>query len=389
MTRINRLTSIRGLAALYVFLFHCQNTISGFNVGYLAPFSRKGYLAVDFFFVLSGFILSHVYMSDFDRGRHDHGAFLLLRLGRIYPVHLLTLLLAGLVTLSPLFSQERWLITDGFSFVTNLLLLHSWNLHESLSWNYVSWSISAEWFAYLFFPGFVLLSLPFRSRPWAALAAAGGAVMALGVVMWLVVFPQWLPELAAPQVKAVLEAPLSVAANYGLIRVGFEFLAGVLIFRAHAALRDQPHEWANAASVLAAAVAAVVLVLPWRTPHICQDIAAVIATSALIFCLSLSDGRFGRLLEWRPLVYLGEISYSFYMVHGVSFLIYFAALDALWLAKPSTRLEAYSVAALLAIMTFVGAILTYHWVELPARNATKRRLGGGAVRANKTIRPTA
>src|SRR3954471_12062210 len=91
---MNYLTSIRGLAALLVVLFHVHQYLV--NIAAFAPFDAliaNGYLAVDFFLVLSGFIISYRYAADFKSGImtnfHD---FIAKRLARIYPLHAFVML---------------------------------------------------------------------------------------------------------------------------------------------------------------------------------------------------------------------------------------------------------------------------------------------------------
>jgi peptidoglycan/LPS O-acetylase OafA/YrhL len=116
---------------------------------------EKGYLAVDFVFVLSRFILAYVYASEFDAGAGRYRRFLSLRLARIYPVHLLMLSLAIVVVLSVTgFASDAILRNTPRTIGSNLLLIHSWGIDGQLSWKFVSWSISAEWFAYLGVPRF-------------------------------------------------------------------------------------------------------------------------------------------------------------------------------------------------------------------------------------------
>src|SRR5436190_14363012 len=146
---------MRGFAALWVVLFHLQSGPFSHGISLPGEFIRHGFWGVDVFFVLSGFILSYVYEASFV-GKivpADYFHYLGLRLARIYPLHL--------VTFAAAFACYIWSVTIGhgtattanFGFheaIMNLTLLHAWGTTKSLSWNDVSWSISAEWFAYVF-----------------------------------------------------------------------------------------------------------------------------------------------------------------------------------------------------------------------------------------------
>ena len=141
---IKSLTALRGIAAAGVLAFH---------IGAPIP----GYLCVDLFFMLSGFVLMHAYSEHFARsvsGAADR-RFLRARLARIYPVHILTILL-----LLPLFGSDPSFSLGAL--IHNLLLTQGPWLSEA-SWNYGAWSISAEWHAYLIFP-FLVVVVSARSR---------------------------------------------------------------------------------------------------------------------------------------------------------------------------------------------------------------------------------
>src|SRR5690606_13913763 len=108
---------------------------------------------VDAFFVLSGFILTHVYQSAFFESERVSGKdlfrFLKKRFARIYPLHFVTLIgaivfLNILRTFTDSNVELRW---DHV--IPQLLLFHAWGGLDGISWNFPSWSISAEWFAYL------------------------------------------------------------------------------------------------------------------------------------------------------------------------------------------------------------------------------------------------
>ncbi|MDU0356368.1 acyltransferase [Paraglaciecola aquimarina] len=144
------LTSIRSFAALFVVWYHVAVSFTAYDFTFFNLF-LNGSLSVDLFFVLSGFILHHVYK---DKNIHkSYRKFVFTRLARIYPLHLVTLLTLLFITLvlddfSDRYNPEYY---TGLSFFLNLLLVQNWGFIPP-SWNMVSWSISAEWFMYLLFP---------------------------------------------------------------------------------------------------------------------------------------------------------------------------------------------------------------------------------------------
>src|SRR5262245_62403748 len=149
------LTGIRALAALLVRGKNTDQYVL-LRLASLLPCFARCYLGVYFFFVLSGFIITHVYFARLaSASRSAVQIFLWHRFIRLYPVHITVL--AGLVAIVSvagaagftLNNPQEWQWNDLF---WQLTLLHAWGVTASPGWNAPSWSISAEWFAYLLFP---------------------------------------------------------------------------------------------------------------------------------------------------------------------------------------------------------------------------------------------
>jgi peptidoglycan/LPS O-acetylase OafA/YrhL len=198
------LTGVRGLAALWVLSFHIATFVP---IGPV-PLLKMGYVGVDVFFVLSGFIIGHVHLDDFaEVTLAGIRRFLALRLSRIYPVHLAMLLAATLFAVVlyaagvPVLDNERFYPPQ---FLANLLLVQAWASGDHQSFNIVAWSISAEWLAYLAFP---LLAF-------AANRMSGRTALVVGVAAIAV-------EAA---VLALASARGNVGSSYAPVRVGGEFL---------------------------------------------------------------------------------------------------------------------------------------------------------------------
>src|SRR6266567_7058688 len=205
---IPALTGLRGVAAAWVALFHL-------TVG--VPILRYGDMGVDVFFILSGYVLTYVYAGKLTNAA-DYFGFIRARLARIYPLHLVTLcVLALMVVALPDFAErypmpeQRW----GFGpFLASLVLVQNWGYFLPTSWNTPSWSLSAEWLAYLIFPFFLFATQWPRSKI-TPLALAGSLFLALYAEFAL----KGLPGLAGGG------AP-------GMLRMTCEFAAGCLLCRA-------------------------------------------------------------------------------------------------------------------------------------------------------------
>jgi peptidoglycan/LPS O-acetylase OafA/YrhL len=164
--QITSLTALRGIAALFVAAYHFnQYVLPVVNTEWTLAHLR-GYLWADFFFILSGFIMTYVYQKQFETGItiQSFFAFMRLRFARLYPVHLLTLgwlivlyiIVVKLcqVTLEPVLQS----VFNPSSIVLHLLMLHGFNTVWSTTWNIPAWAIGSEWLMYLVFP-FLVFSM--------------------------------------------------------------------------------------------------------------------------------------------------------------------------------------------------------------------------------------
>lgn len=355
------LTSMRFLAAFWVVMFHYWPKLDlGAATGWTPGLVARGYLGVELFFVLSGFILCHVYLENFGGQKFRYGAFLWARLARVYPLHLATLVGVGLLGIGAMIGGIS--IDDSIlswaSLPANLTMTHAWGLAPEAGWNHPSWSISAEWFAYLTFPIFAVAAWKLRDRPGLALGLATASLFTLYAVF-----------------EAVAGFPLTQATiDWGALRIVpcFAFgCAAYLAWRAGGLTRP---------GVMAVAVTALILVCAGLQMW---DGLTVALFGVLILALAGLSGR-GGLLESRTGVWLGEISYSVYMVCVPWKLLAINGLARLnggseylpwWMWAP----------AVLAIVPLAG--LTHHLIERPARSAMRRWAERRASKGRRQIQP--
>ena len=271
---LKALTSLRYLAALWVVVFHFRPYAGVEAVG--VPVLYQGYLAVDFFFVLSGFVLAHVYRSSIQSGKYSHRTFVIKRLARVYPMHAVTLaFFAALGLIAPVIGlhldgAEKF---DMSQLLPQVLLVHAW-VGSGETFNYPSWSISAEFLAYLSFPIIMILA----ARPRLMLAVAGDVSTHL---------PDWRPMRILPEFLL----------GAGLRELMGRYRFGVLSHRLCAPMLI----------VVVLALAAIDM----------PDWVLLIAMIALI-AAAAERARTGveGVLEHPFSIYLGEVSYALYMVHG-------------------------------------------------------------------------
>jgi peptidoglycan/LPS O-acetylase OafA/YrhL len=342
---IAELTSVRFFAAWFVVLFHIHD-----HTPLLAQlptsFFLKGYLGVDVFFILSGFILSHVYLAPWREGRFSYGPFMVNRFARVYPLHLFMTL--AFVALYSVASRVGFIENpDGMSWSAlpaHLAAVHAWGFLDHHAWNFPSWSISAEFFAYLIFP--LLLAFT-RIGAWAGLALATAVLTVAYFVC-----------------EAIGRPLTALTFDFGIARIFVEFALGVFLYLAclRVALSS------TTAKMLAFAATLLFVVLA----HFgAADLPLILIAGVIIFLLGqMARGERPSLMRAKPFVYLGEISYSTYMIHLIAQLV-LVKLAARMLGVPEDGLPLYALLGLIAAI-LVGSMLSFHLIEVPARNALRR-----------------
>ena len=337
------LTALRFMAALWVVLYTFWPNL---DVSFMPNLAAKGYLGVELFFILSGFILSHVYLHAFAEKRFSYRGFLWARIARVYPLHVFTLLgvmALGLAAVAVGMNIDASVLSWK-SLPAHLLMLHAWGFASEAGWNHPSWSISAEWFAYLAFPLFALAAWPLRKRPW--VATAGAAVFLMGLYAAFERFAGF---------------PLTEATfRWGALRIVPCFAYGCALYLVY---RRAPLPRAGLLAISAA------IVMVASASALAWDAITVLAAGLLILALaSIPDGRAGWLGS-KPAVYLGEISYSVYMVCAPWQIL------AVNLAARATGADDKRLHVLVWLGIILGLIVaaaaTYHLIERPARKALR------------------
>lgn len=357
--RYEALDSIRGLAACWVFLYHISNGHSWQSI-----IVQNGHLAVTFFFVLSGFVIGASYGKRLTEG-YSISKFMFLRWGRIYPLHAFMIgvmflyeIIRGLLEIDAIGQGAPFTgQTSVLNLFFNIFMLQGFTLDHV--WNKPAWSIGVEFWAYLCC---ALLLGGLRIRQ----LTVAGIILALpgGV---LTVFGHRLPF----EVPHGLTQFLSCCLGFGIGLCVYEMRQ----WGVH--LPDEPRN-RLAATLFEVAVVLLALALSWSfggklSPLIYPAFAAV------IWVFSSQAGYLSRLLLTPPLLMLGTLSYSIYMVHHF---IQDRTLDAIrdgllplpltvpsegrillvgdpWLCDAVTF-------GMLVVTVFI-AYFTYHYVEEPAR----------------------
>jgi peptidoglycan/LPS O-acetylase OafA/YrhL len=364
-SEIRSLTSIRFFAAMAVVIYHFE-IYAGVSTADFTYLFANGSLAVDFFFVLSGFILWYSYRSQIESGRFLYSDFVVKRFARLYPLHLVTTL--GFLALLALFlvaglDPNDWRRYDPAVLPLHFTMTHAWfdtgADTEVLPWNGPSWSISAEWFAYVaVFP--VLAVALRRIRRGVVALWLGVAFFAAFVAVHDLVFDRDL-------FKRTIDA--------AILRILPEFALGAALCRFSS---DWRIPRAAARPLYYAALAGALGMLHAVDPHAgLPHAVTVLCFGALIVALhQLALLNRSGALDAAVLRYGGEISYSIYMTHALVGAVWF---NGARLAAPGFAADRPVVALAVGVVLVVAAsAVLYHVVEVPARRriyAAWRRLG--------------
>lgn len=336
---IYALEGLRGIAALVVSLFH------GWDSTITALFAQ-GWLCVDLFFVISGFVMAHVY------GQLSTGAqatsFAIKRIGRLYPLHLATL--AGFIACEAALQLAKPLagmaghdtnpvtldLVEGWSLLSNLLLLHGMGLPGARVYNNASWSISTElWACALFAVSCLLFRGRSRMFAWAALSVAG-----------LVIF------MSFGEVDSVNSGAYFFRCVYG-------FFLGALLPSLQGG-RASPRP-AIVGCMQAAAIAGTVIAFATVGQVFAVRYVAPLVFALLVYSVSFDRGPLASLLRVPVFQLLGRLSYSIYMTHSLV-LVFFNPLGSA-LAEPCRSL----LNVVYVIVVLGISALTHRWIEEPWR----------------------
>ncbi len=358
--RFDVLDALRGICAVIVVLYHFKSS------GYISNLMvvRNGWLFVDYFFVLSGFVIAHSYGERLREKTVSVGRFMALRMGRIYPLHIAVLL--GFVALEMLlvfggdtiaqyvsrepFSGSR----DLWSLVQNLFLIQSFGIPGGPGWNTPAWSIAAEMWTYFLF-AFVFLV---RGR---AMLVLTGALALLGLGF-----------------AVMTSDDLHITFQGGFLRCVFGFAMGVLTY----------HAFRRFGGIGGSAWEVALLLGTILYVSFAEDaltFAAPFVFSAMVFVLASQRGVVSRLLSMKAFQVLGLLSYSIYMVHNFLHGRFAEVLQITGLVDVSVNNDGVTslvatplvsdilTIAMLALLVLVSFV-SYHLVEKPGQTITRRWL---------------
>jgi peptidoglycan/LPS O-acetylase OafA/YrhL len=340
---IAAMTGIRGIAALAVVLYHLRLSMVAILPAPGIAVLAKGYLAVDLFFVLSGFV---IWLNYADRvgsgGWAETGRFLWRRLARVWPLHVF--ILGAFAALALVLAVTGRDISEYplAQLPLHLLLVQNWGFTSQLTWNDPAWSISTEFAAYLLFPLLAAGAARLPNQPSAVLLVGAGAV---GAGVW---------ALFAWHGHTSLGADIT---RLGLWRCLAGFSLGCLACVLWRRGAGNAAGWTGCALGWTGGA----LVLGWPETAIFP-----LLTFAMLLALAFDRGPIARGLGRGAVLWLGEISYSLYLSHVLLFKLFKLAF-----VGDDLQLGWFGLAGYLALLLAASAAL-YRWVERPAQHTLNR-----------------
>jgi len=367
-------TGLRGAAALSVVMYHL-----GHGTSYLLPIEgavdifRRSYLFVDLFFILSGFVLSHVYIGAGGGAFTAAGTrnFFVARFARVYPLHLATLLALLLFYAAVSAAAATGFIANAppmpgtfAQFIGNLFLVQAWGVFAHEGWNVPAWSISTEFAAYLVFPLIALaLALAWRT------ALAGLALLSAGFYAFI----------------GATSGNLDIIVGIAALRCFAGFFLGVALFH----LRGVVGGVSDGA--LSAMQIASVFLMVGLFEFTRNDVLMIIPFALLVLLTCEDRGGVARALSHPVMTRLGDWSYAIYMIHvpiiHMAGFFYWRTLGRPGaLPDPAARIVWI---VLIYALTIILARRIYAAFEMPVRKALVRRLSARAAISRTPAPPPA
>jgi peptidoglycan/LPS O-acetylase OafA/YrhL len=349
MNEIRPLTSLRGFAALAVVMQHFSAAAQQFTPHWIPSLVPHGYMAVDFFFVLSGFIMCLTYLPAFEAdGIRAFPGFLLKRVARIVPLNvfvLLALMVLGLISHAAsgtnIFFNDRSL---AFDLPANILMVQGLGIGTNL--NGPSWSISTEFAAYVLFPLFIVLV--FNRRRLVSAATLLVALVALSAHAFR--SPGFHLE--------------NISIGDQVLYCFTEFVLGMGSYILYQWRRTGGRPAGDLEVGLCLVATAIGLVTG-------IDLLVALLCPFIVVATALNRGVFARLLSGGVPYFLGLVSFSIYLIHEPCRRLAVLCFTTLHpgVAGPLLAL-AFALVGSLAVIPL--AWLTYSGVERPGRQIIRR-----------------
>jgi peptidoglycan/LPS O-acetylase OafA/YrhL len=364
------ITTLRFISALWVFLFHVRMRWPIDLPAPIANIISQGPLGMSIFFILSGFVLTYTYFNK--EPSQNYKSYTIKRFARIYPVYLvISILTLPFLQIAPIpidaIGWIHYLFTYSIVIALNILLLQAW--FPSL-FNYWidggTWSLSVECFFYLLFP-YILAVLKKLSIERLKLL--------LSILYVLAVLPGLV--FVTPLVPKVTFATVYALPIYRLPEFTIGIVLAILFIKDCQKERDAffPATYKLIACVICLLVYLSIFANAFPQIYVIHNFMAIPLLAAIVYyCASLNKGYLYRMLSHRYLVFLGKISYSFYLVQSIPILFFEHNYRDLVKMMPWLS-DRYLLNLIIFCLTLLGSWVAYRQLEDPLRRTIVRRIG--------------
>jgi len=386
MERFNALEGGRGLLALLVMLVHFEANYHG--KAFLN--AENLYYVVDYFFVFSGFLMARIYWTGL-KTRTDLVEYMIVRFGRVYPLHLVWLMLFIGFEAFRMLLPAAWLDSAPFSgsndaaaIPLHLLLLQAMGIADKNTWNFPSWSISTEFYSYIVFA--LLIVIFQRARLLMAFLIVLGCCLALNV---------WS------------DIGFQETFKLGFFRCLASFMVGVMIYPLYQRTVEHLKPRYALMSVLELLFFALFLGFSVIADDKLLSFLTPLLAGLLIWSLTYDAGWLSRVFSTRIPLYLGSISYSMYLAHvfvqdrilNLFKLLEIKGLGVFFVADSnniSVTAEtllgtspwiADALSVLMILLIIAISHFTFLWVEEPARQWAKQLIKNGRKKRAAAVGP--
>lgn len=345
---IKPLTTLRFVFALMVFMSHCIIFDKSLNP-FLYHLFKEGYVGVNFFFILSGFILAYTYQHKFVKNTISKSSFYIARFARIYPLHILTLLIW-------LYMRKDYPLNETYliSVLSNIFLIQSFYPLTEMRFNLAAWSLSDEMFFYLLFPFIIQWLVKVRLKLYAIFISCTLIVLILCSMFGGIENEEWLFYYFPP------------------IRI-LDFILGIFLYNLCKSIDvDKLKKRYNPTIV---EIFSILFFIAFYTsaysiPHVYRHALWYwLPIGLIISVFYFQAGYISKILSNKRFIYLGEISFAFYLFHPIV-LWYTQRVFSLVNITPSKVV----IFVLAASLTIIVSSISFKYFETPANKWIKAKL---------------
>ena len=338
----------RLFAAILVMTYHFAHH-APLHAGAIVTWFERMMPLLDMFFMISGFLIFQRYHDRIDTPK-AYGAYLVKRLARLYPLHLMTTGFFVIVALAVSAGLVHSQGADGglsrynwAELPTNLLLLQAWGVTNDLTFNYVSWSLSAEWLCYLLLPIIIFASRKAGLAGMFLLLLLVVGLMEILVANGIMPYESWMKS-----------------STWGAYRAFADFIIGAIVcvffMRSRLSLKSSIPAWATIMS------AVIGMHLGW-SPYLLFGMIAI-----ALFLAAVSERNAPDSNAWMDrFAPIANVSFGIYLWHPVMEAL---LISLAWrrFIEPLGVIDFYLYLLIPMIMTVLVSLLSYRLVERPANS---------------------